>query len=133
VIKKVENGIVSEMTPEEEAQYWLSLPAPSDEAPPQPQLYAIAQLVISGNDIYAVDVSTKLSAVIRIDVGMYGVFFTEPMPDAGYLALAYNGGGYRCFVKSEDKFEDYLILYAVDLEGNPSDPAAISLEIKRVD
>lgn len=130
---KVVDGVASEMTPEEITEYLNStVDIGETSVLPAPQLYAVSQIRVSNGEVSSVDVSSRLSGVMRIDVGVYAIFFAEPMPDTSYLALGYNGGEYRCFVRSEEKFEDYLIMNAVDLAGIPADPSSISLEIKRI-
>lgn len=126
------DGLNIEMSPEEEASFWASTMIAEPPPPSLPQVYAIAQILIQGDEVTAVDTSSRLSGAFRLDVGCYLVFFAEPMPDTNYLALAYDGGSFRCFIRAEDKDVSSLIVNAVNLAGIPADPECISLEIKRI-
>lgn len=94
-----------------------------------PSLYAVAQLIISPGDIGGIDVNSKFSAALYMDVGNYLVFFTEEQPDTSYLAKAYDDASK---VRVTEKTTSYIAITAVDGNGDPVDPDEISVEIIRV-
>lgn len=100
-------------------------------APPQPTptLYAVAQLGITPGDIVGIDVNSRFSAALYMDVGSYLLFFTETQPDTSYLAKAYDAGARVAVI---EKATDYIVISATDDNGDPTDPAEVSVEIIRV-
>lgn len=96
---------------------------------PTPQIYAVAQLGITPGEITGIGVNSRFSAALYMDVGSYLVFFAETQPDTSYLAKAYDAGAR---VSVTERAEDYIAVSAVDVNGDPTDPAEISLEIIRV-
>src|SRR5262245_5202260 len=42
---------------------------------PEPKLYAILKLEISGDAVTTIDISAKFSGAVKLDVGLYMVFF----------------------------------------------------------
>ena len=96
---------------------------------PNPQIYAVAQLGITPGDITGIDVSSRFAAALYMDVGSYLIFFAEPLPDTSYLAKAYDASAR---VSVTERATDYIAVSAVDVNGDPTDPAEISIEIIRV-
>lgn len=94
-----------------------------------PRLYAVAQLTITPGDIGGIDVNSKFSAALYLDVGSYLVFFTEEQPDTSYLAKAYDDAAK---VRVTEKSTSYIAITVVDGNGDPVDPDEISVEIIRV-
>lgn len=92
-----------------------------------PVLYAIALLAISEGQISGIEVASKFSAALWMDVGLYYVFFTESQPGL-YLAKAYHDG---VDVRVAEKAGDYIVVTAADANGQPIDPPDISIEIIR--
>jgi hypothetical protein len=99
--------------------------------PPQPvpTLYAVAQLGITPGDISGIDVNSRFSAALYMDVGSYLLFFTETQPDTSYLAKAYDAAAR---VSVTEKATDYILISATDDNGDPTDPAEVSVEVIRV-
>ncbi len=118
-------------TPEEEAAADAAYEAEQNAIPPpkQPQLYAVAQLGITPGEISGIDVNTRFSAALYMDVGSYLLFFTETQPDSSYLAKAYDASAR---VSVTEKATDYIVISATDGNGDPTDPAEVSVEIIRV-
>lgn len=100
-------------------------------AVPAPAIYASAKLMIAGDNIDGIGVASKFSGAFRFDVGQYWLFFAETQPDTNYIALAFDGGAFRCEVRPEDCFTDYLVITITDFAGAPADPTSISLMITR--
>jgi hypothetical protein len=94
-----------------------------------PTIYAVAQLVITPGDITGIDVTSRFGAALYMDVGSYLLFFTETQPDTSYLAKAYDAGAR---VSVTEKSTDYIVITATDGNGDPTDPAEVSVEIIRV-
>jgi hypothetical protein len=107
--------------------------APDQPDPPPPVLvpsiYAVAQLTIAPGDIAGIDVNSRFSAALYMDVGSYLLFFTETQSDTSYLAKAYDAGAR---VAVTEKATDYIVITATDGSGDPTDPAEVSVEIIRV-
>lgn len=97
--------------------------------PARPYLYAVAKLGITPGEITGIEVASKFSAALYLDVGFYFVFFAESQPDTSYLANAYDA---TTKVGVTDKQLDYIVIEARDASGEPTDPAEISIEIIRV-
>jgi hypothetical protein len=96
---------------------------------PTPQIYAVAKLGITPGDITGIDVNSRFSAALYLDVGSYLVFFAEPQADTSYLAKAYDDA---TKVRVTEKTTDYIAITVTDDNGDPTDPAEISVEIIRV-
>jgi hypothetical protein len=117
------------LTPEEEAAAdaaELALTPPVGA----PLLYAVAELIIADGIIDGIPLNSRLSAALWLDVGLYYVFFAESLPDASYLAKAYDGA--NADVRVIEKTTDYIVVQAWDSNGDPTDPATVSIEIIRV-
>ena len=118
-------------TAEEEAEADAAAEAEAN-APPlvrSPTIYAVAQLGITPGDITGIDVNSRFSAALYLDVGSYLVFFAEPQADTSYLAKAYDDA---TKVRVTEKSTDYIAITVTDDNGDPVDPAEISVEIIRV-
>lgn len=96
---------------------------------PAPVIYAAAQLTISPGDVAGIPVNSKFSAALYLDVGLYYVFFTETQADTNYLAKAYDASAR---VSVTERATDYIVVTATDVNGDPTDPAEVSIEIIRV-
>lgn len=105
------------------------VPGETDHPPQAPNLYAVALLTISDGEISGIDVASKFSAALWLDVGLYYLFFAETQPDTAYLAKAYDDA---TVVRVVEKAAEYIVVTAADGSGNPVDPAEISVEIIRV-
>lgn len=101
----------------------------SADTPASPAFYAVAQLTIANGSIEGIGVSSRFAAAMYLDVGMYILFFATPLPDASYLAKAYDAGAR---VSVAERSTDYILITATDDVGVPTDPAEISVEIIRV-
>lgn len=99
-------------------------------AQPSPSLYAVAKLTIAPGDVSGIDVNTRFSAALYMDVGSYLLFFAETQPDTSYLAKAYDD--LTAKVAVTEATEDYITITATDDGGAPTDPAVISVEIIRI-
>lgn len=95
-----------------------------------PALYAVAELTIADGVIDGIPLNSRLSAALWFDVGLYYVFFAETQPDTNYLAKAYDGP--NTDLRISEKSADYFVVQAWDANGDPTDPAAVSIEIIRV-
>ena len=124
------NGETVKLTPEEAAEILAAQAAaqPQEPAPAVPIIYAIAHLTITDGAVSAVTPSARIGGAFYIDVGIYWVFFAEPQPDDNYIPLCYNHG-HSVFVS--ERYEDFFVISAT-LDGVPSDPPSITVEIKRV-
>ena len=94
-------------------------------------IYATGKFIINGAEISSVNVSSRFSGAFKVDVGSFWVFFTDEQPDTNYIAQAFDGGLFRCYVKPEDYGTDSVIITTTDLAGAPADPAIFSLIITR--
>lgn len=97
--------------------------------PSTPTIYAVAQLTVTPGDITGIGVNSKFSAALYLDVGSYLLFFAETQPDTSYLAKAYDDA---TKVRVTEKATDYITITVTDDNGDPVDPAEISVEIIRV-
>lgn len=113
--------------PEFEIEAYVAPEVPTPAA--VPSLYAVAQLDITPGEITGIGVNSRFSAALYMDVGSYLIFFAETQPDTNYLAKAYDAGAR---VAVTERAEDYIVVTATDVSGDPTDPAEISLEIIRV-
>lgn len=118
-------------TPEEEAAADAAYEAEQNRPPPPatPSIYAVAQLGITPGDITGIDVNSRFAAALYMDVGSYLIFFTQALPDTSYLAKAYDSSAR---VSVTERATDYIAVSAVDVNGDPTDPAEVSIEIIRV-
>ena len=117
-----------DMTEEELAQFealWSSAPATIR----QPHLFAVALLQVSPGGISGIDVVSKFSAALYVDVGLYYLFFAAAQPDTSFLAKAYAVGA---DVRVAERSSDYIAITATNADGNPVDPPELSVEIIRV-
>lgn len=94
-----------------------------------PSLYAVVQLSIADGNITGIPLNSRFSAALWGDVGLYYIFFAESQPDTNYLAKAYDD---VARVRIAEKAQDYIVVTANDANGDPTDPADISIEIIRV-
>lgn len=95
----------------------------------EPRVYAVANLGITPGEITGIETAAKFSAAMYLDIGLYLLFFTETQPDTSYLAKAYDDA---TRVRVTEKGTDYIAVTATDDNGDPIDPAEISVEIIRV-
>lgn len=110
---------------DEEVTSFLSLLLPV----PSPRLYAVALLTLASEEIGGIGVDSRFSAALWADVGLYYVFFAEAQANTSYLAKAYDDAARVSVI---EKSTDYIVIQAQDANGNPVDPAEISIEIIRV-
>lgn len=87
------NGVVSDMTPEEEAAFIASLPAPvvPAEPPLSLQQIAAARLAIDGFDISGIERSIGIGAAMMLDENTAWLFFEEPQADTNYIVTPGDG------------------------------------------
>ncbi|KQZ49708.1 hypothetical protein ASD54_12275 [Rhizobium sp. Root149] len=102
------------------------------EQPRYPLLFAAGTITFEDGEVTSItgNWNWKISACFRADVGVYYVFFTEPLPDDDYMAKAWDGGK-SCFISKDEQFPDYFIITVKDLAGDPSDASTISVEVIR--
>jgi hypothetical protein len=115
----------------------FSIEEPEPDPSPEPDsrsvmIYAVARMSVADGDISGMDMTARLAAAFRFDVGQYWCFFAEPQADTDYFALVYDNGDVRGFVREADKFLDYFVVSTVDFTGAPADATNLSVEIKRV-
>jgi len=123
-------GVYAQPQPGYAEEYVEDATAPEPAPLPEPQLYAVALLAVADGEITGIDVASKFSAAMWLDVGIYYIFFAETQPDTSYLAKAYDAaGGFNIAVT--ERGTDYLALAASDANGQPADPSEISIEIIR--
>lgn len=115
---------------------WTEISSPPDPDPdpvpvsiPSPTIYAVALLVISPGSVGGIGVNSRFSAAIYADVGLYYVFFAETQPDTNYLAKGYDD---VARVSVIEKTTDYIVVQALDSNGDHVDPAEISVEVIRL-
>lgn len=120
------NAQTGEVTVDEEFELEETPPTPAD---PNPFLYAAALLSISAGEVGGIGVNSRFSAALYADTGLYYLFFAQPQDDVNYLAKAYDEGAQ---VDVIEKSTDYIAIQARDGNGDPFDPAEISVEIIRV-
>lgn len=106
-----------------------SAPVEAEPATPNtPEIYAIANLTITGGDVVSITPSAKIAGAFRIDTGVYWVFLSEELADTSYIPFCYNHGS---TVYVTEKYQDFFVVNA-ETGGVPADPECISIEIKRV-
>lgn len=110
------------------SEWTAPIPVEPEPTAPIPSLYAIAQLLIDAGAVTSITPSAHISGAFPVDVGVYWVFFAEPLPDANYMVLCYNHGH---SVHVSEQYEDFFVITATS-GGVPSDPQCISVEVKRV-
>ncbi|MFH1806818.1 MAG: hypothetical protein ABID63_18210 [Pseudomonadota bacterium] len=86
--------------------------------------------VVDG-EIGAVTVTSGALFVWRIDVGEYWVFFAKAEPDTHYVVFCSDGGAVRVFAPPDLKDTGYCVVKVTDNAGVATDPAQLTVEIKR--
>jgi hypothetical protein len=103
--------------------------APAPPAPSTPTLCCMAALTITEGDIGGIDVATGLMMALWIGPGQYWVFFSDPMADYSYVAVAAASAG-RANVSLREL--EYLEITVVGDDGLPADPAELSVQVYRL-
>lgn len=96
--------------------------------PATPELYALATITIENEAVSSIVPAAQLAGGFRLDVGVYWVFFAEIQPSTNYQVLCFNHAT-RVYVS--EQYEDFFVITA-ELDGVPSDPASISIQVTRV-
>jgi len=130
-MKKLVNGELFEMTPEEVAEYEEFQNIPVPEIPKTPKTIATAKLSINDGLVEGFAVDSAISGGFQIDTGKFLMFLSSPFEDSDYIVNAFDGGLFRCYVQTEDYYTDSFIITTTDLVGNPADPNCISIIVMK--
>jgi hypothetical protein len=97
-----------------------------------PYLFAAGTITFEDGEVTSIvgNWNWRISACFRADIGLYYVFFAEPLPDTDYMAKAWDGAK-SCFITRDEQFEDFFIITVKDLTGAPSDASSINVEVIR--
>lgn len=108
-----------------------SEPAVTIDVPKAPSLYAVAMLGVSDCQISGIELASRFSAALWMDVGLYYIFFAETQPDTAYIAKAYRDGDE--VLRVVEKAADYIVVTAIAGPGGAAvDPPDLTIEIIRI-
>lgn len=102
----------------------------ADAPPPvlRVSIHAVGNFRVQDMDVSGIETAVNLSAALWMDSGSYLILFSDPLPDANYVASAYSSSGSACV---SEKSAEYLMVNVVN-ESGPFDPSEFSVQVIRV-
>lgn len=97
---------------------------------PIPQLVAVALLQVVDDEVNTVGVAAGVSFAMRLDTGLIWLFFSTEMPDLSY-SYSYTVLPSSGRATVTDRQLSYMEITITDTEGNPVDPAELSVQVYR--
>lgn len=126
-MKKLVNGELVDLTPEEEAELVAMQEAAENPlpSPPVPVLIASGTFQVAGGDVSYSGEPAGISFAMQIGTGVFWLFFLEEQPDTSYAIYA---GSSQGLVNYTDRQTDYFELSVTD-GGAPVDPSEFSINV----
>jgi hypothetical protein len=101
-------------------------PAPSATA----GVSAMAELVVTGEEITGFETAVGVGFGMVLDVGIFWLFFAVPEPDTSYIPFVQSPG---FNVDVTDRSTDYFEVTVTDrLTGGAANPARLSISVQRI-